>query len=247
VFALVGNDESFGLECTSLLVEKNVKIVAIAGTSAINIANKLELYSLYPGIYVSDFEKPWNDQVFQGLTSDTNLLGLSLGLDAIVPNDFVVSRFIVNTHPSALPMNQGSHQSFWAIMDDTLGGGSLHLMTSGVDKGPILFQEVFTLPPQITSRELQELQLKSCINLLRSRIQDILSGNFSLMAQGEGSSHTKSQIREATTLGLESTIKVSDLLKLSRATCNKNNGFWIETEEGSFQIIIGDVEYFLRE
>jgi methionyl-tRNA formyltransferase len=144
-------------------------------------------------------------------------------------------------------MNQGSHQSFWAIMDDTLGGGSLHLMTSGVDKGPILFQEVFTLPPQITSRELQELQLKSCINLLRSRIQDILSGNFSLMAQGEGSSHTKSQIREATTLGLESTIKVSDLLKLSRATCNKNNGFWIETEEGSFQIIIGDVEYFLRE
>lgn len=246
VFILVGNDESFGLECTSLLLEKNINIVAIAGTSAVQIANKLELYSKYPAIYISNTEKPWNDAEFQSITLDANLLGLSLGLDAIVPNDFLITRFIVNTHPSALPMNRGSHQSFWAIMDETLGGGSLHLMTSGVDEGPILFQEKFALPPQITSRELQELQLKSCSNLLNSKIQDIMNGSFNLVAQAAGTSHKKNQIKSFTTLSSNSTIKVSDLLKLSRATCNKNNGFWIETEEGSFQIIISDVNYFQR-
>ena len=246
VFILVGNDESFGLECTSLLLEKNINIVAIAGTSAVHIANKLELYSKYPAIYISNTEKPWNDAEFQSITLDANLLGLSLGLDAIVPNDFLITRFIVNTHPSALPMNRGSHQSFWAIMDETLGGGSLHLMTSGVDEGPILFQEKFALPPQITSRELQELQLKSCSNLLNSKIQDIMNVSFNLGAQEAGTSHKKNQIKSFTTLSSNSTIKVSDLLKLSRATCNKNNGFWIETEEGSFQIIISDVNYFQR-
>lgn len=246
VFILVGNDKSFGLECTSLLLEKNINIVAIAGTSAVDIADKLELHSRYPGIYISDTEKPWNDANFQTITLDSKLLGLSLGLDAIVPNDFLVSRFIVNTHPSALPMNRGSHQSFWAIMDETMGGGSLHLMTSGVDEGPILFQEKFALPPQITSRELQELQLKSCINLLNSKIQDIMNGNFNLVAQEAGTSHKKNQIKSFTTLNSVSTIKVSDLLKLARATCNKNNGFWIETEHGSFQIIISDVNYFQR-
>ncbi len=247
VFILVGNDESFGLECTSLILEKKINIVAIAGTSAINIANKLDLYSKNPEIHISDLEKPWNDAEFQRLTLDTKLLGLSLGLDAIVPNDFLASRFIINTHPSALPMNRGSHQSFWAIMDETLGGGSLHLMTSGVDEGPILFQETFALPPEITSRELQVLQLKTCSNLLSSRIQDIMNGNFNLMAQEAGTSHKKNQIKSFTTLSSESTIKVSHLLKLARATCNKNNGFWIETEEGSFQIVVSDVNYFERQ
>ena len=53
VFILVGNDESFGLECTGLLLERNINIVAIDGTSAVDIANKLELYSKYPAIHVS--------------------------------------------------------------------------------------------------------------------------------------------------------------------------------------------------
>jgi len=241
VFVLVGKDLNIGLECTKILVANKIDIVAIGGVSALEVSNALGLPAKYPTLKICQLEKPWLSTDFETITCGKQLLGLALGLDAIVPAEFLENRFIVNTHPSALPFNKGSHQSFWAIMDGTLGGGTLHLMTPGVDEGPILFQNTFPITPELTSQKLQVLQLETCRNLIATNILDIMSGNFTLESQKIGSSHRKSEIESATTLHITEKIEVADLLKLSRATCNKDNGFWVLTESGRFHIKISDI------
>lgn len=47
---------------------------------------------------------------------------------------------IVNLHISLLPWNRGAHPNFWAHVDGTPHGVSIHLIDEGVDTGPVLFQ-----------------------------------------------------------------------------------------------------------
>jgi len=51
-------------------------------------------------------------------------------------------RPIVNLHISFLPYNRGAHPVFWALMEKTPLGVSIHEIDSGIDTGPILTQEL---------------------------------------------------------------------------------------------------------
>ena len=63
------------------------------------------------------------------------------------------------------------------------------------------------------------------------------------IAQGKGTFHFKSEIKNATTFDLEETITFKKLLKLCRATCAKNNGFFIVNDGKKYaKIIIKDIE-----
>ncbi|CAN1485979.1 Fmt Methionyl-tRNA formyltransferase [Candidatus Nanopelagicaceae bacterium] len=240
---MVGDDSAYSTDCVQVILEHDLPLVAIGGEGAAQIANRLNLKEKFPGLLISCNKRPWEDLDFYQKTSGPNLLGLSLGLGEIIPEQFLASRFCVNTHPSALPFNRGSHQSFWAIMDETAGGGTLHQMTAGVDEGAILYQETFPIPSWMTSEELQSRQLRSCINLLRVNLKRIFSGDYELMAQEGGTSHLKREIKNETTLKENSSIQIAQLLKLCRATCNKGNGFWIETEAGEFHIQLNGMEF----
>jgi methionyl-tRNA formyltransferase len=44
----------------------------------------------------------------------------------------------VNTHPSMLPYNRGKHYNFWALVEQTTFGVSIHLVDEGIDSGDIV-------------------------------------------------------------------------------------------------------------
>ena len=240
-YVLVGSDFAYGLECVRAILENGIPIGSIGGLSAGHIVAITGLESINPNIVVSNTAKPWEDSSFYEATLGMGKIGISCGLDAIIPSGFLASRFCINTHPSALPFNKGSHQSFWAIMDETLGGGSIHIMTKGVDEGPILFQEVFEIPESMTSSDLQARQLSTCVELLRNNIKDIYSGNFNPTIQIGGSTHSKREILNASTLRIGEKVDVSELFKLIKATSNKGNGFWIATESARYKIVVSEV------
>jgi len=116
-------------------------------------------------------------------------------------------------------------------------------MTHRIDAGEIIIQETFQIDAEITSQELQKKQLEICIKLLRLHLLNIYAGEFSRTIQAIGSYHNKSDIKKASTLLDSESVKVSDLLRLCRATCNNKNGFWIETTTGSFHISIDSVTF----
>lgn len=243
MYLLTGSDFDYASKCLEVLLESKIPISAIGGESTTYLNDKFQLLERFPSLTFSSITRPWKNAAFLAATSGNNMLGIAIGLDAIVPSSFLENRFIINTHPSALPFNKGSHQSFWAIMDSTLGGGSIHLMTHNLDEGPILFQETFKISERTTSRQLQLMQLDICIKLLQKHILDISRGNFELIPQDFGSKHFKNEIVKATTLLIGETIEVETLLRLCRATCNKGNGFSIKTVNGTFKVAISDVSY----
>lgn len=49
-----------------------------------------------------------------------------------------------NLHPGVLPFGRGAHPVFWALAEDGLVGGTVHAMTAGLDKGPVLGSFVVT-------------------------------------------------------------------------------------------------------
>lgn len=48
---------------------------------------------------------------------------------------------IINLHISYLPGNRGAHPNFWSFYDETPSRVSIHLIDTGIDTGPILFQK----------------------------------------------------------------------------------------------------------
>jgi methionyl-tRNA formyltransferase len=241
-YILVGSDFNYGLECVRAILKTGIPVSAIGGLNASRIAEDSSLTSSKAKVVITDTEKPWEDFKFVEATQGKNKVGISCGLDSIVPIDFLASRFCINTHPAALPFNRGSHQSFWAIMEETLGGGSIHIMTEKIDNGPILFQKTFKIPEDMTSRELQAKQLSICVELLREHIKDIFLGNFKVSNQNGGSIHFKQDIQEASTIKFGEKVEVKELFKLVRATFNKNNGFWIESDTARYQVVIKEIK-----
>lgn len=54
---------------------------------------------------------------------------------------------IYNLHMSFLPWNRGAHPNFWAHIDGTPSGVTIHLIDEGIDTGQIVAQErVFKFP-----------------------------------------------------------------------------------------------------
>lgn len=243
IYIMVGENFRYSLDCVKVIQGKKLPIVAIGGESSTRIVGELGLLSNYPQLIITNEVAPWNNVDFLVSTNNPLLLGISCGLSKIMPKDFLQNRFCINTHPSALPFNRGSHQSFWAIMESTLGGGTLHIVNHKIDVGDIIAQETFELDAKITSQELQSKQLEICINLLKSHLLEIYSGKFPRKIQVGGTYHNKSEILKATTLLDSESIKIADLLRLCRATCNSNNGFWIETKTGNFHISINSVTF----
>ena len=241
-YILVGSDFEFSLACVGAILENEIPVSAIGGLTAEQIVAATSLKVRNPELVITNTEKPWEESRFLEATCGTGKLGISCGLETIVPVEFLANRFCINTHPSALPDNKGSHQSFWAIMDETKGGGTLHVMTKKIDDGPILYQDIFDIPEYMLSRDLQTKQLSTCIELLRKNIKNIFMGNFSSKPQAEGRIHYKRDIIEASTLLIDESIEVSKLFKLVRATCNKGNGFWIQTQNSRYRIIVSNVE-----
>jgi methionyl-tRNA formyltransferase len=82
--------------------------------------------------------------------------GVVTGFNQIFDEE-LIARFgsLVNLHPSLLPYYRGPEPTAWCILNgETQTGFTIHEITSRIDDGPILFQEVVPIDTNADARSL---------------------------------------------------------------------------------------------
>lgn len=97
----------------------------------------------------------------------------------------------VNLHPSLLPKYRGPMPGFWELRaGEKQSGVSMHLLTEGVDEGPLIAQESFELKFGMNFVDLVERQAELSATLIREHLRDYLVGRIKPAAQpSEGASY----------------------------------------------------------
>ncbi|HSD38273.1 MAG TPA: formyltransferase family protein [Rhodocyclaceae bacterium] len=135
-------------------------------------------------------------------TKVTDLSGhdliVSFGYRHIIKHESIcqAGALIVNLHVAYLPYNRGAHPNFWAFMDGTPHGVTIHLIDEGVDTGPILFQRQIEFSPEEKTFVATHRRLIHEIEALFVRhLDDILLRPLKAFPQiGTGSSHKQADL-----------------------------------------------------
>lgn len=125
----------------------------------------------------------------------------------------------VNLHTSLLPWNRGMYPYYWAVVDNTPFGATLHLVEEGVDSGPILFQKEINIGITDTGDSIYKKLIPVCIQLFKESYPKIVSGNFKPEPQKENIAtfHLAKDIDPHSTIDLEKKYKARDLINIIRA------------------------------
>jgi len=120
----------------------------------------------------------------------------------------------VNTHPSLLPYNRGKHYNFWALVEQSPFGVSLHFVDEGVDSGDIVVQQAIAYDWEDTG---ETLYVK--VELFKSAYPDIRRGSVWRKPQDihAGSLHYGNEIDAASKIDLDKNYSARNLLNLLRA------------------------------
>lgn len=93
-------------------------------------------------------------------------------------------KLAVNLHMAPLPEYRGCNQFSFAIIDQARTfGTTLHVLESGIDSGDILFENRFAIADDETVTSLYNKTLESSKTLFSSAIAEILTGNYTRIAQ----------------------------------------------------------------
>lgn len=119
-------------------------------------------------------------------------LAVSFGFRHILRSPTIASarRPILNLHISLLPHNRGADPNFWAHMDRTPHGVTIHEIDAGLDTGPIVFQQevVFSADENNFARTHRRLILE-IEDLFESNLDALFSGRYEPRPQASGGSH----------------------------------------------------------
>ena len=86
--------------------------------------------------------------------------------------DFLVKQKAINIHAGVSPYYRGTDCNFWALYDDNthLVGTTIHLLSKGLDNGPILFHAMSNL--KTNPFEYTMSSVKSAFHSIAERIKD---------------------------------------------------------------------------
>lgn len=165
---------------------------------------------------------PWSE-FLDGLSArhSTFDVGISALFGELIP-DVVISRFsrgIVNLHPSLLPHGRGKHPATWAIWEGSPYGASVHLVTSGVDSGPLLAQVEVPVDATDTSQSLYSKGLSALWDLYLLAVKPwVLGADPDWREQPAGGSlHRTRDLIGLQEFALESNLRAEDFVRLLRA------------------------------
>jgi methionyl-tRNA formyltransferase len=94
----------------------------------------------------------------------------------------------VNVHPALLPWGRGAHTNVWAIVDGEPAGVTLHVITAGVDEGPILAQREVIVQPYDTAATLHQRLEEAAFELLVDQWPEGVRAAHPGSSQGPGGS-----------------------------------------------------------
>jgi methionyl-tRNA formyltransferase len=90
------------------------------------------------------------------------------GCHSILSEDIVKAypNKIINCHGAYLPYNRGRHPNVWSVLENTPGGGTIHLIDENIDKGTIIY------------RKQLEIYFEDTLASTYWRIRDLLEDMF---------------------------------------------------------------------
>jgi folate-dependent phosphoribosylglycinamide formyltransferase PurN len=85
---------------------------------------------------------------------------------------------VLNCHPGLLPAFRGSSAVEWAILLDEPVGNSVHVMTPGIDEGPILATRATPVPPDAGYVDIRVAVYRDGFALLAQTLEGIAAGRI---------------------------------------------------------------------
>ncbi|TBW38274.1 formyl transferase [Siculibacillus lacustris] len=124
-----------------------------------------------------------------------------------------------NTHPSLLPFGRGKHPNFWAIVERTPFGVSLHRVTTGIDNGAVVGQTRIPYGWEDTGETLHRAATREIVTLFQTCYGSIRSGTVEAIEQdlSQGRLHLARELEPASLIDLDSAYRARDLFDLLRA------------------------------
>jgi methionyl-tRNA formyltransferase len=111
---------------------------------------------------------------------------ISLEYDKIIRIDQLHGARAYNFHFSNLPRYRGCATSVWPLRHDQREAGvTLHVMTEGIDDGPIIAQSIFRIDEATTAFELYRLYHRHALTLFKQELLALLEGALSPKPQDE--------------------------------------------------------------
>ena len=97
----------------------------------------------------------------------------------------------LNLHISYLPSGRGAHPLFWASMNDTQIGVTIHEIDPGIDTGPVCVQARVAISPDEDTFNIAYRRLIGAVEqLFINNMDDLLAGRYVARTQvGEGVAH----------------------------------------------------------
>jgi len=125
----------------------------------------------------------------------------------------------INTHPSLLPHNRGKHYNFWALVEQSPFGVSLHFVDEGIDSGDIIAQKTIAYGWEDTGGTLYQKAGRAMIDLFKSTYPNIRSGDIIRAPQNlrDGSIHFANEIEQASKIHLDEMYTSRELFNRLRA------------------------------
>ena len=147
----------------------------------------------------------------------------------------------INTHPSLLPYGRGKYPNFWALVEESPFGVTLHRVDAGVDTGEIVAQQKITYDWEDSGESLYMTAQDAMLDLFRNTYPALRTGRIQSKPQNndEGPSHHSSEIEVASHIDLEGVYRARDILNLLRArTFEGHPGCWFEDNDEKYEISI---------
>ena len=230
-------DGSVGLRITQFLMDSYLADIALIVTT-----QKNEIYALAQshGLAVHLYDP--SHAVPAALAGGVDL-GILAWWPKIIRNPLLSfpQHGFINTHPSLLPKNRGKHYNFWALVEQSPFGVTLHRVDEGVDTGEIVAQREIAYDWCDNGGSLYAKAQEAMVELFRSTYPELRGGDFKSTAQNSAfaSFHHSSEIESASLIDLDRLYSGREILNLLRArTCAGYPGCQFEDQGNRFEVSI---------
>lgn len=117
---------------------------------------------------------------------------VSFGYRHILNADVLDTTPGVNLHVALLPWNRGADPNLWSWLEDTPKGVTVHWLTAGLDKGPVVAQHEVDLDPAATLASTYGRLMAEMVEAFNAAWPAVLDGDPGRPQQGGGTYHRSS-------------------------------------------------------
>jgi len=188
----------------------------------------------------------WSELREEAVLGRVRGLDLDVGLLAwwphVIPSEVrsLCGRVFLNLHPSLLPHGRGKDPNFWALVERTPFGVTIHHVTDEVDAGDIAFQRELTVTWTDDGESLHRRAQDALVELLDANLERIVTGDVPAVPQPQGfPTHRRADLDPRSQIDLDAPIAPRALLDVLRArTFTGHPGAWFDDDGERFEVRI---------